>query len=124
MSDKLESTGQPAALERVGVPTTQESGQGESVKIELKETQHFWIITHGRDSMQHLYDKEQYTAEQAIFDQLFLVRVMSALCYALEQEKNPTTKRLIIQEFWCSLNRKALIPNESVDTLIDWTGGR
>jgi hypothetical protein len=31
MSDKLESTGQPAALERVGVPTTQESGQGEYV---------------------------------------------------------------------------------------------
>jgi hypothetical protein len=89
--------------------------------MEVKEKEHFWVITHDSDNMQHLYDKQQFTEEQAIFNELFQDKIMSALHYTLTQVKDITTKHLIAQEFWHSLNRKGLIPNGTVQTLISWT---
>ena len=88
--------------------------------MEIKETEHFWIITRSDDNMKHFYDKEQWTKEQAIFD-FFSQKIAMALSYALEQEKDTTTKKLIAQEFWNSLNRKNLIPNQMVEILINCT---
>jgi hypothetical protein len=48
-------------------------------------------------------------------------KIQTALTYALTQVKDTTTKHLIAQEFWNSLNRKGLIPNDMVETLIVWT---
>jgi hypothetical protein len=50
-----------------------------------------------------------------------LNKIQTALSYALKQTKDETTKHLIAQEFWNSLNRKGLISNEKVETLIKWT---
>jgi hypothetical protein len=88
--------------------------------MEVKEHQDFWVIIHHIGS-EHLYPKDQYTKEQAIFDDLFLTKIQLALTYALKQVKDETTRHLIAQEFWNSLNRKGLIPNDMVETLIEWT---
>jgi len=45
-------------------------------------------------------------------------KIATSLGYALKQVKNETERRLATQEFWHSLNRKALVPNEMVETLI------
>lgn len=49
------------------------------------------------------------------------MKIAISLGYALRQVKNETERRLVAQEFWHSLNRKALIPNERVETLIQET---
>jgi len=49
------------------------------------------------------------------------VKVASALAYALTQSTNKTEINLINQEFWHSLNRKKLITNGEVETLIRFT---
>jgi hypothetical protein len=45
-------------------------------------------------------------------------RIQEALTYALIQIRNHTERRLIAQEFWHSLNRKGLISNGEVESLI------
>jgi len=45
-------------------------------------------------------------------------KIATSLGYALKQVRNGTERRLVAQEFWHSLNRKALVPNEMVETLI------
>ena len=45
-------------------------------------------------------------------------RIQEALSHALKQVKDLTEKRLTAQEFWHSLNRKGLIPNDEVEPLI------
>jgi len=89
--------------------------------MEVKETEHFWIIKHDNDNMIHFYDKKQFTQTQAVFYELYAQKIAMALSYALTQEKDTTTKRLIAQEFWHSLNRKGVIPNGMVEILIDCT---
>ena len=86
--------------------------------MEIRENKYFWIIVEGSE---RLYPKEQFSLEQAIFDDLFLTKIQLALTYALTQVKDETTRHLIAQEFWNSLNRKGLIPNDMVETLIKWT---
>jgi hypothetical protein len=47
--------------------------------------------------------------------------LIQALKHALTQVRSRTEKRLVAQEFWHSLNRKGLIPNEKVELLITYT---
>jgi len=48
-------------------------------------------------------------------------RIQEALSYALTQVTNLTDRRLCAQEFWHSLNRKGVIPNDEVTPLIELT---
>lgn len=50
-----------------------------------------------------------------------LVSVSEALTTALTQVTNLTEQRLATQEFWHSLNRKRIIRNDEVQSLIDLT---
>ena len=54
---------------------------------------------------------------------LVLSLVQEALAYAIGQLHNfdLTSARVLIQEFWHSLNRKGIIRNEEVDELIKLT---
>ena len=47
--------------------------------------------------------------------------VREALRHALTQTNDTTTERLIVQEFWHSLNRKGVVKNNDVQPLIDLT---
>jgi len=44
-------------------------------------------------------------------------RIQEALSHTLTQVKDHTERRLVAQEFWHSLNRKGLIPNDEVEKL-------
>lgn len=47
--------------------------------------------------------------------------VQEALSYALMQVNDRTQRRLVSQEFWNSLNRKNVVRNDEVQSLIDLT---
>jgi len=56
-------------------------------------------------------------------DEMELVRVQKALSFAIKQiqTKDITTRHLVAQEFWHSLNRKGLVDNDKVFKLIELT---
>jgi len=48
-----------------------------------------------------------------------IAEIREALTYALKTSvKDPTEKRLVIQEFWHALNRRKLIKNEMTEDII------
>lgn len=58
---------------------------------------------------------------ELLIDDIRKGMVQRALSYALAQVKNVTDRRLCAQEFWHSLNRKGVIPNDEVTPLIELT---
>jgi len=47
--------------------------------------------------------------------------IATSLAYALTQVRSKTEKRLVVYEFWHSLNRKGLVDNKQIEWLIDET---
>jgi len=47
--------------------------------------------------------------------------IATSLAHALAQVRSKTEKRLVVYEFWLSLNRKRLVDNKQIEWLIDET---
>lgn len=57
--------------------------------------------------------------ERSHHDTLVLASVSEALATAMKQITSTTDRRVAIQEFWHSLNRKGIVRNDEVYSLVD-----
>lgn len=85
---------------------------------EIKDLFSEKYITEIKDNFVYIYKTE---SERTWSSVLSIISLQEALTYALTQINSNTERRLVAQEFWHSLNRKKIVSNDEVQSLIDLT---